>query len=68
MKKFLQAKNSLALPGGRAQFVLGRIQRGVNSGQPSIRRVAWCGAAEPMLSKYGKDQRLLHVASQLLLK
>ena len=49
-----------------AQFVLGRVKRGVNSGQPSIRRVAWCGAAEPMLSKYGEDQRLLYIASQLL--
>lgn len=60
-----QEKETYAMHRG-AQFVLGRIQRGVNSGQPSIRRVAWCGAAEPMLSKYGKDQRLLYVASQLL--
>ena len=49
-----------------AQFVLGRIQRGTNLGQPSIRRISWCGAAEPVLSKYGKDPRLLSVASQLL--
>jgi len=49
-----------------SQFVLGRIQRGINCGQPSIRRVSWCGAAEPLLSKYGNDPRLLSVASQLL--
>ena len=60
-----QEKETYAMHRG-AQFVLGRIQRGVNSDQPSIRRVAWCGGAEPMLSKYGKDQHLLYVASQLL--
>ena len=49
-----------------SQFVLGQIQRGTHSGQPAIRRVSWCGAAEPTLLRYGKDPRLLSVASQLL--
>lgn len=31
-----------------------------------IHRVVWCGACEPTLSEYGKDRRLVSMASQLL--
>ena len=31
-----------------------------------IQRIVWCGAAEPILSEYGRDPRLLSMASQLL--
>ena len=31
-----------------------------------IHRVVWCGAAEPILSRYGMDRRLLEMAGQLL--
>ena len=46
-----------------SQFV---IERG--SGQPAVRihRIVWCGAAEPVLSRYGMDDRLLAMAAQLL--
>lgn len=36
------------------------------SGRVIIRRISWCGAAEPVLLAYGKDSRLLRMASQLL--
>ncbi len=36
------------------------------SGQVIIHRISWCGAAEPVLLAYGKDLRLLGMASQLL--
>lgn len=36
------------------------------SGQVIIHRISWCGAAEPVLLAYGKDHRLLGMASQLL--
>ncbi|MYB59082.1 MAG: phytanoyl-CoA dioxygenase family protein [Gemmatimonadetes bacterium] len=36
------------------------------SGQVIIHRISWCGAAEPLLLAYGKDPRLLGMASQLL--
>lgn len=32
----------------------------------AIRRVVWCGACEPVLSRYGKDRRLVSMALQLL--
>lgn len=45
-----------------SQFV---IQR--NGGPDvSIQRIAWCGAAEPVLASYGMDSRLLRIASILL--
>mgnify|MGYP006188705867 CR=1 FL=1 len=31
-----------------------------------IQRVVWCGGAEPILSQFGKDTRLLEIASRLL--
>lgn len=31
-----------------------------------IRRVVWCGAAEPILLKYGQDERLISIAKQVL--
>lgn len=31
-----------------------------------IHRVVWCGAAEPVLSRFGRDPRLLEPAAQLL--
>ena len=49
-----------------SQFVLGQVKQGPSAGQLTIRRVSWCGAAELTLSEYGKDPRLLSIASQLL--
>ena len=49
-----------------AQFVL---ERGAGDGTAAsvrIHRICWCGAAEPLLSRYGMDPRLLAMASQLL--
>lgn len=31
-----------------------------------VNRVVWCGAAEPLLSDYGRDPRLLAIAAKLL--
>lgn len=45
-----------------AQFV---IEPG-GAEQARIHRVVWCGAAEPVLSAYGKDRRLVAMAAQLL--
>ena len=36
------------------------------TGQRSIQRVVWCGAAEPILSTLGRDPRLLQIAARLL--
>jgi ectoine hydroxylase-related dioxygenase (phytanoyl-CoA dioxygenase family) len=46
-----------------SQFVIER-----NAGRPAVRihRIVWCGAAEPVLSRYGMDERLLAMAAQLL--
>lgn len=48
-----------------AQFVVDRIGEGADAGV-RIHRIVWCGAAEPVLSEYGKDPRLLAMASELL--
>jgi ectoine hydroxylase-related dioxygenase (phytanoyl-CoA dioxygenase family) len=45
-----------------SQFVL----RPRPGGPPAIQRVVWCGAAEPVLSRYGRDPRLLKPAALLL--
>jgi ectoine hydroxylase-related dioxygenase (phytanoyl-CoA dioxygenase family) len=47
-----------------AQFVVSPA----GPGQPRMRihRVVWCGAAEPVLSAFGRDLRLLRMAAQLL--
>ncbi len=49
-----------------SQFVLEttRDENGVE--QVRIQRIVWCGAAEPVLSEYGKDPRLLQMAASLL--
>ncbi|MEO0971595.1 MAG: phytanoyl-CoA dioxygenase family protein [Pseudomonadota bacterium] len=44
-----------------AEFVVERRGAGVR-----IARVVWCGAAEPVLSHFGQDPRLVAVASSLL--
>lgn len=46
-----------------SQFVLSRRPR---SGEVSIQRVVWCAAAEPELSGFGQDPRLLQMVSRLL--
>ena len=49
------------------QFVLGQpggVQ--ANSGAVQIQRVVWAAACEPVLSRFGKDPRLLSLASQVL--
>ena len=48
-----------------SQFVLEPYESG-GEADLRIHRVVWCGAAEPMLSRYGRDRRLLQVASRLL--
>ena len=35
-------------------------------GRIKIHRIVWCGAAEPVLSGFGRDPRLLEMAAQLL--
>ena len=47
-----------------SQFVLGR--RPARGAGVAIERVVWCGAAEPILSSYGRDPRLVALAGQLL--
>lgn len=44
-----------------AQFVVDH-----DGGRCRIHRVVWCGAAEPSLSRYGADPRLLSLAAQVL--
>ena len=44
-----------------SQFVVDLGSAGVR-----IRRVVWCGAAEPVLSNLGRDSRLVAIAAQIL--
>jgi len=45
-----------------SKFVVERVA----TGGVRIQRIVWCGAAEPVLSAYGRDPRLLGMASTLL--
>ena len=45
-----------------SRFVL----EGAGGRQARIHRVVWCGAAEPVLSRFGRDRRLLEPAARLL--
>jgi ectoine hydroxylase-related dioxygenase (phytanoyl-CoA dioxygenase family) len=45
-----------------SQFVLDAME----NGGIKIHRIVWCGAAEPVLSEFGRDQRLVEMAGQLL--
>src|SRR5262245_33933228 len=47
-----------------SQFVVERKARG--GARTRDHRVVWCGAAEPVLSKFGRDPRLVRIAAQLL--
>jgi ectoine hydroxylase-related dioxygenase (phytanoyl-CoA dioxygenase family) len=49
-----------------SQFVVERVCSDPGSPGVRIHRVVWCGAAEPILSRYGMDRRLLEMAAQLL--
>lgn len=49
-----------------SQFVLEEVKSGPNAGQKTIRRISWCGPAEPVLARFSIDQRLLSMAAQLL--
>jgi ectoine hydroxylase-related dioxygenase (phytanoyl-CoA dioxygenase family) len=49
-----------------SQFVLERGARDCESADVRIHRIVWCGAAEPLLSRYGMDPRLLAMAAQIL--
>lgn len=49
-----------------SQFVLEEVKSGPNAGQKTIRRISWCGPAEPVLARYSTDPRLLSMAAQLL--
>ena len=47
-----------------SQFVVERIEG--DAPRVRIHRIVWCGAAEPVLSHFGCDPRLVHPAAQLL--
>ena len=47
-----------------SQFVVERIKG--EAPRVRIHRIVWCGAAEPVLSSFGRDPRLVHLAAQLL--
>jgi ectoine hydroxylase-related dioxygenase (phytanoyl-CoA dioxygenase family) len=47
-----------------SQFVVEPI--GGETARVRIHRIVWCGAAEPVLSNFGSDPRLVHLAAQLL--
>jgi ectoine hydroxylase-related dioxygenase (phytanoyl-CoA dioxygenase family) len=49
-----------------SRFVLERVAGALNGHGVRIERVAWCGGAEPVLDRFGRDPRLLSLASQLL--
>ncbi|MFQ5719526.1 MAG: phytanoyl-CoA dioxygenase family protein [Acidobacteriota bacterium] len=49
-----------------SRFVLGPPRGPGHAGPAVIRRIVWCGAAEPVLSRYGKDPRLTRMAAALL--
>jgi len=56
------SENAMIMHQG-SQFVLRAHPDG---GRPSIRRVVWVGAAEPVLDHFGEDPRLLAIARDLL--
>jgi ectoine hydroxylase-related dioxygenase (phytanoyl-CoA dioxygenase family) len=47
-----------------SQFVVERIEG--EAARVRIHRIVWCGAAEPVLSNFGRDSRVVHIAAQLL--
>ena len=47
-----------------SQFVVERIEG--EAARVRIHRIVWCGAAEPVLSHFGRDPGLVHLAAQLL--
>jgi ectoine hydroxylase-related dioxygenase (phytanoyl-CoA dioxygenase family) len=49
-----------------SQFVLQPVPADDANGRVRIDRIVWCGAAEPTLSAFGQDPRLLQMASMLL--
>jgi len=49
-----------------SQFVLQRAEASSHEPEVRIHRIVWCGAAEPVLSRFGMDPRLLAMAAQLL--
>ena len=48
-----------------SQFVVERVREN-GSSRVRIDRIVWCGAAEPVLAEFGRDRRLVRLASQLL--
>lgn len=49
-----------------SQFVLHRSMDKQGVERVRIDRIVWCGAVEPILSEFGKNPRLLEMASQIL--
>jgi ectoine hydroxylase-related dioxygenase (phytanoyl-CoA dioxygenase family) len=49
-----------------ANFAVDRQPQPDGSTRVAIRRVSWCGGADPVLLRYGGDPRLLAMAAQLL--
>ena len=49
-----------------SQFVVGKNTRGSGTDQMQIKRIVWCGAAEPEFLRLGRDQRLTKMAGQIL--
>ena len=48
-----------------AHFVVNRVPHGEGT-RARIDRIVWCGAAEPILSSFGRDPRLVSMAARLL--
>ena len=49
-----------------ANFVVAQVPDASGRRRAVVRRIGWCGAAEPVLARYGADPRLLALAAPLL--
>jgi ectoine hydroxylase-related dioxygenase (phytanoyl-CoA dioxygenase family) len=65
--RLLRTANELSEPAmvRGSQFVVERVADDTGT-RVRIDRIVWCGAAEPVLSAFGRDRRLLRLAGQLL--
>lgn len=59
-----QGLNGMVIHKG-SQFVTATIEEDGQT-RTQIKRVVWCGAAEPVFLKYGQDRRLTALAGQLM--
>src|SRR5262249_15149367 len=58
LEKMARALGTTGMHRG-SQFVLERYRDDAGAEQVRIHRIVWCGAAEPVLARYGRDPRLL---------